>query len=111
MQDGEPKGDGILHTLHECPLEYVNGHRIDYLNHAVNTLTHGNVVASEVTSEEEYCEVIYYIEEDQALRRLIKGKGHDACDIQIQIPKSKNKPSQKRRRKVMRNKNAGISID
>ncbi|OIT31321.1 hypothetical protein A4A49_31488 [Nicotiana attenuata] len=44
------------------------------------------------------------------LRSLLKGKAHVGSDFSLQSPKSKNKPSQMKR-KAMRKQNAGISIN
>lgn len=40
LQDGDPKGEGLPHFLHECANAPLNDHRIDSLPSAANVPTY-----------------------------------------------------------------------
>ncbi|OIS97554.1 hypothetical protein A4A49_07321 [Nicotiana attenuata] len=114
-QEGVPSGVGIPHVLQKCANAQLVDHRLDCVPPATSVPISETQHVYQSFDEVEHCEVISSEEElpnqeDDQVRRLLKGKAHASTDFNIQAPKPKNKPSQKRR-KAMRKQNAGISIN
>ncbi|OIT27219.1 hypothetical protein A4A49_37653 [Nicotiana attenuata] len=114
-QEGVPKGEGFPHVQHECAEAPLIDHRTDLPFPATTVNNSGKQQAhlSENRIVEEDSESSTSDEKTSAqMKALLKGKAKVAADFQIpvQTQKSRNKPSQKKR-KAMRNRNAGISIN
>ncbi|OIT01550.1 hypothetical protein A4A49_17458 [Nicotiana attenuata] len=100
LKDGDPKGEGISHALHECDLAPLIDHRNDSRT-PITISTQPNTAQGPF---DDHCK-----EEQHAAKRMDKGKGHAVHDALIQHTRQKNKPSQKKR-KALQRKNAGINI-
>lgn len=99
--------------MHECAEAHLNESRIDQLTPATTILKSDTQQVDQYNSVtvEEDSEPLSSEENPYAqMKALLKGKAKVATDFQVQTQKSTNKPSQKKR-KVMRNRNAGISIN
>ncbi|OIT36371.1 hypothetical protein A4A49_01970 [Nicotiana attenuata] len=115
-QEGESKGVGLPHVLHECANAHLTDHRADLTTPA--TTTTADHIVSDQPPPENVTNDVLSLEEDppdqqsEDLRKILKGKGkaHSAPDFNIQPPKPRNKPSQKKRQ-AMKRQNKGISIN
>ncbi|OIT19367.1 hypothetical protein A4A49_42072, partial [Nicotiana attenuata] len=118
-QEGVPNGEGIPHVLHECASAYLSDHREDLTAPATtvqsvtvpaNTNSTDPQIHDHATCESSSLDDELFQHQDANLRSLAKGKAQIAADFTLQTPKSKNKPSQKKRQ-AMRKQNKGISIN
>ncbi|OIT36119.1 hypothetical protein A4A49_27343 [Nicotiana attenuata] len=84
-QEGEPLGVGFPHVLHECANAQLTDPRLDHLSPATTAHNQDN------HDEADLCEIISFeeeksTEENDQIRRLLKGKAHASTDFNIQPP-------------------------